>query len=149
MPRGHSAPRGHFEIRGHSALLRFVPRGGLTTVPRHSTFRRHSGVFGQGFQQTVVRVIRVWNRDKIDRILREIRQIIGNLWFSVGFTRNPLRNRLRPTGGCSSRTVSTAGPLQVICLFPQWFSLISGKPCSDPVVGFFLPSRKCLFLQGF
>ena len=48
-------------IRGNSALLCFVPRGELMAEAREFNFSKEFRSFGQGFQQTVVRVIRVWS----------------------------------------------------------------------------------------
>ena len=104
-------------------------------------------MFYQGFEGfSLNRVLCVmWHRSTEGQTRRALR----GCWFSIGFTRYSLQIGLRPTGGCSSRAISAVTPLYVICLFPQWFLVNSGKPCSDPVVLFFLPSRKCLFFHCF
>ena len=62
-------------------------------------------------------------------------------WFLQGIPYRSARARLGVQQQSHFRSDAT---LRVLLVF-QWFLEVFGKPCSDPVGAFFLPSRKCMF----
>ena len=99
--------------------------------------------FSHGFERVSInRVLCVmWHRSTQGQTRRALRRC----WFPIGFYKVFLTDRPAPDWGVQQQGhFRSDATLCDLLVFPLVL-VNSGKPCSDPVVFFFLPSRKCLF----